>query len=67
MHARLCNLLFGVRVQYIEDLTPVVISYEMYDTNPGKRAFGEFHISFDMTTSVRFRTSCDCLNDILSP
>ena len=41
---------------YIEDLTLVVISYEIYETSPRRVSW----ISYEMTTSVRFCLSYDC-------
>ena len=42
---------------YIAALTRVVISYEIYETSPRRVSY----ISYEMTTSVRFFLSYDCL------
>ena len=41
---------------YIEDLTRVVISYDIYETSLRRVS----QISYGMTTSVRFSLSYDC-------
>ena len=50
-------------ISFIEELTRVVIPYEIYETNLRRVS----SISYEMTTGVRFFLSYDPLNGILSP